>query len=105
MPADLDQGAHRCMVPGLTHDEPWRRAAMTYETMLVEETLDTQNGHGEVTVGVALGVAPAIRLTFTGRHAPSVTFEYAEPADALSIGRALIRAARAAGASIGTEAG
>jgi hypothetical protein len=74
---------------------------MTYETMLVEEPLDTQNGHGEVTVGVA----PAVRLTFTGRHAPSVTFEYAEPADALSIGRALIRAARAAGASIGTEAG
>ena len=68
---------------------------MTYETMLVEETLDTQNGHGEVTVGVALGVAPAVRLTFTGRHAPSVTFEYPEPADA----------ARAAGASIGTEAG
>jgi hypothetical protein len=93
------------MMPGLTHDEPWWHAAMTHETMLVEETLDTQNGHGEVTVGVALGVAPAVRLTFTGRHAPSVTFEYAEPADALSIGRALIRAARAAGASTGTEAG
>jgi hypothetical protein len=78
---------------------------MTHETMLVEETIGTQNGHGGVTVGVALGVAPAVWLTFTGRHAPSVTFEYVDPADALSIGRALIRAARAAGASGGTEAG
>ena len=93
------------MVPELTYDEPWQLAPMTHETILVKETIGTQNGHGGVTVGVALGVAPAVRLTFTGRHAPSVTFEYAEPSDALSIGQALIRAARAAGASAGTEAG
>jgi len=89
------------MVPELTYDEPWQLAPMTHETILVKETIGTQNGHG----GVTVAVAPAVRLRFTGRHTPSVTFEYAEPADALSIGRALIRAARAAGASMGTEAG
>jgi hypothetical protein len=78
---------------------------MTHEAMLIEETIGTQNGHGQVTVSVALGVGPAVRLAFAGRHAPSVAFEYADPVDALTIGRALIRAARAAGASADAEAG
>jgi hypothetical protein len=52
---------------------------MTHEAMLVEATIGTRNGYGEVTIGAALGVAPAVRLTFAGRHAPSVTFEYVEP--------------------------
>jgi hypothetical protein len=79
VPADQDQGAHRRTVPGLTHDGPWGMRQMTHEAMLVEATIGTRNGYGEVTIGAALGVAPAVRLTFAGRHAPSITFEYVEP--------------------------
>ena len=54
------------MVPELTYDEPWQLAPMTHETILVKETIGTQNGHG----GVTVAVAPAVRLRFTGRHTP-----------------------------------
>jgi hypothetical protein len=77
----------------------------TIETALTEETLATHGGHGRVTITVELGGDAAIRLAFQGREAPTVTYEYAEPADALAIGRALVRAAEAAGAARGTETG
>lgn len=78
---------------------------MTHETMLIEETIETQNGRGRVTVSVALGAGGTVMLAFSGRDSPWITFEYTDAADALAIGRALVRVARAAGASVGTEAG
>ena len=78
---------------------------MTHETMLIEETVETQRGHSRVTVSVALGAGGTVMLAFAGRDSPWITFEYADPADALAIGQALVRVAKSAGASVGTEAG
>lgn len=75
------------------------------ETPLIEETVATHRGHGNVTVSVELGGDGAIQIAFQGREAPTVTYEYAEPDDVLAIGQALVRAAQAAGASRGTETG
>jgi hypothetical protein len=77
----------------------------TIETSLTEETLASRDGHSRVTISVELGGDGAIRIAFQGREAPTVTYEYGEPADVLAIGRALVRAAQVAGAARGTETG
>ena len=72
---------------------------------LFEQTIEINRGHGCVTVSVELGDGGAVQLAFRGREAPSVVYQYDEPLDALAIGTALIKAAQAARAAAGTEAG
>ncbi len=75
------------------------------EAALFEERVVTDRGHGRVTVKVELGCDGGIQVVFQGRDAPTVIYEYNDPADARAIGRALIRAADAAGMAGTTEAG
>ena len=75
------------------------------ETALFEESIDTNRGHCRVTIKVELGGDGEIRLEFQGRDAPTVSYEFRDPADALAIGKALVEAADVASAASGTEAG
>jgi hypothetical protein len=75
------------------------------DAVLFDEKIETDRGHSQVTIKVELGGEGAIRVVFEGRNAPTVIFQYADPADALVIGRALIRAAETAIAAQETEAG
>lgn len=74
-------------------------------TALFEESVDTQRGHGRVTITVELGGENPIRITIEGRDAPTVVCEYTDPAEVLAIGKALVRAAETAIAAAGVEAG
>lgn len=72
---------------------------------LFEERIDTLAGHGHVTVRVELGGEGAIQITFQGHDAPTVTYLFDAPNDALAIGEALVRAANIARTSGGVETG
>ena len=75
------------------------------DSVLFEETIVTNRGHGRMTVKVELGGDGAVQVVFEGREAPTVTYQYTDPADAQAIGAAMIRAANAAVASRGMETG
>lgn len=75
------------------------------EAGLFEERIDTNRGHCRVTIKVELGGDGAIQVAFQGRDAPTVIYQYSDPADAMAIGKALVKAADAAGAATGTETG
>lgn len=75
------------------------------EAALFEERIDTNRGHSRVTIKVELGGDGAIQVSFQGRDAPTVVYQYSDPDDVLAVGKALVRAADAAGAACGTETG
>ena len=75
------------------------------ETSLFEEKIETNRGHGRVTIRVELGADGAIEVAYEGHDAPTVTYLYSDPADVLAIGKALVRAADAAIGAGGTETG
>jgi hypothetical protein len=75
------------------------------EAALFKERIDANRGHCRVTIKVELGGEGAIQVEFQGRDAPTVSYEFSDPADALAIGKALIKAADAASAASVTEAG
>ena len=75
------------------------------EAALFEERIDINRGLCRVTIKVELGGDGAVQVEFQGRDAPTVSYEFSDPADALAIGNALVKAADAACAASGTEAG
>ncbi len=75
------------------------------EASLFEERIDTNRGHSRVIIKVELGGDGVVQLSFQGRDAPTVVYQYSDPADVLALGKALIRAADAAGAAGRVETG